>query len=119
MTDGIIGGIVADPAIGGGLGGGQGSAGPPGASAYALAGGDAVWGSLAAWLASLQSGAASVMTFQIRGASSFTAPHGLPYQPRAWLVDAAGEAVDTDTLYAPGQVTVIFPGPFTGTLQLG
>ena len=56
MTDGIIGGIVADPVIGGGLGGGQGSAGPPGASAYALAGGDAVWGSIAAWLASLATG---------------------------------------------------------------
>jgi hypothetical protein len=57
----LSGGIVADPLLGGSLGGGQGPAGPPGrdgTSAYDLAGGDAEWGSLPAWLASLASGGA-------------------------------------------------------------
>ena len=65
MTDGIVGGIVADPPIGGGLGAGQGIAGPAGASAYDLAGGDAVWGSLAAWLASLAAGGITEQNYAI------------------------------------------------------
>ena len=64
-------------------------------------------------------GVATVLTFSITAASSFTASHGFTYSPRAWLVDQAGELVETDVLYAPGQVTVMFPGPFTGTLYLG
>ena len=163
MSDGIVGGIVADPPIGGGLGGGQGLAGPPGPTGPAGPAGPpgpsaydlyvASGGTLteAEWLEQSSAGAAgpagpkgdtgaagpagptgatgpqgpagigaaTVLTFPIISASSFTASHGFPYQPRAWLVDAANEEVSTDILYAPGQVTAIFPGPFTGTLYLG
>ena len=119
MSDGIVGGIVADPPIGGGLGTGQGIAGPPGSSAYDLAVAHGFAGTEAEWLASLASGGVTVLTLPITAASSFTAPHNFPYRPRTWLIDATGAEVETDVLYAPGQVTVVFPGPFTGTLYLG
>lgn len=119
MTDGIVGGIVADPPISANFGAGQGIAGPPGASAYDIAVANGFVGTQAEWLASLATGGITVLTFPITSASSFTASHNFPYRPRAWLVDAAGAEVETDILYAPGQVTVIFPGPFTGILYLG
>ena len=59
------------------------------------------------------------MTLPIRSASSFTANHDFTYAPRVWLLNAASAEVETDVLYAPGQVTVVFPEPFTGTLYLG
>lgn len=60
-----------------------------------------------------------VLVLPIRGASSFTANHPFAYAPRAWLLDAASVEVETDIVHAPGQVTAIFPVPFTGTLYLG
>lgn len=91
-------------------------AGAPGLSAFQLAQAAGYSGTEAQWLASLTP---SVMSYPIVAASSFTAAHGFPFNPNAWLVDSSGTKVDTDTFYAPGQVTVVFPTPFTGTLQLG
>lgn len=94
--------------------------GLPGADAYQIAVADGFQGSREDWLASLAAlGGGGVLTFAITGASSFAASHAFAHRPRVWLVDAAGEEVDTDTHHAPGQVTVIFPGPWTGTLYLG
>lgn len=63
--------------------------------------------------------AAGVLLFPITAAASFTASHNFVNPPKSWIIDAGNVLVDTDTLYAPGQVTVVFPEPFTGTLYLG
>ena len=107
-----VGGRVAPAGI-------PGPSGEPGASAYDIAVSHGFVGTEAEWLASLASGGVTVLTLPITAASSFTAPHSFPYRPRAWLVDATGAEVETDVFYAPGQVTAVFPGPFTGTLYLG
>lgn len=72
----------------------QGMAGPPGVSA------------------------AAPTAYAIAGAASFTAHHGLPFAPSAWIVTPEGELVETDVLHSPGATTVVFPQPFTGTLYL-
>ena len=96
-----------------------GEVGPDGRSAYEVAVANGFAGTETEWLASLASGGITVLTLPITAASSFTASHNFPYRPRAWLVDATGAEVETDILHAPGQVTAVFPGPFTGTLYLG
>ena len=59
-----------------------------------------------------------VQKYTINNASSFTANHGLSYFPSVWIVDQQGNEVYTDISYANGQVTAIFPGPFSGYLYL-
>lgn len=98
----------------------QGVPGPTGPSAYQVAVANGFTGTVQQWLASLTaSGGASVLMFQITAASSYTASHGFTYAPRVWIVDPSGAEVETDIIYRPGQVTSVFPGPFTGTLYLG
>lgn len=65
------------------------------------------------------SGADPQLTYSIAGASSFTANHGRNYRPAVALLLPSGEQVETDVYHAPGQVTVVFAQPFTGTLLLG
>jgi hypothetical protein len=64
-------------------------------------------------------GLGTTLSYPIASVASFTANHGLPYTPKATILDANGEQVDTDTYFAPGQVTVVFATPFTGTLNIG
>ena len=103
MTDGIVGGIAADPPIGGGLGGGQGMAGPPGKSAYGLAGGDAAWGSLDAWLASLATGGVTQHDYAI--AVSVVGQTVLPISPPPALLSSLVLTVNGIDYRAPGALT--------------
>lgn len=57
-------------------------------------------------------------TFALNAVSSFTAVHGLSYNPTYTLVDSGGVAADTDAQYSPGALHLTFASPFTGTLTL-
>ncbi|WP_342106272.1 hypothetical protein [Methylobacterium sp. SI9] len=65
------------------------------------------------------SGADPQLSYSIAAAASFTANHGRSYRPAVALLLPSGEQVETDVYHAPGQVTVVFAQPFTGTLLLG
>jgi len=100
--------------------GAQGVPGPTGPSAYQVAVANGFTGTVQQWLASLTtSGGAGVLRFQVTAASSYTASHAFTYAPRVWIVDPSGAEVETDIIFAPGQVTAVFPVPFTGVLYLG
>lgn len=58
------------------------------------------------------------LPYQIPGVASFTAAHGKPYRPAVTLLLPSGEEVETDVYHAPGQTTLVFAQPFTGTLYL-
>ena len=60
-----------------------------------------------------------ITPYPITAVSSFTVNHGLAYAPRTTIIDPAGAEMDTDIVHAPGQTTLIFAEPFTGTLYLG
>lgn len=62
--------------------------------------------------------AAAPYSYAISGVASFTASHGLPFAPEAWVITPEGELVETDVLHSPGATTVVFPQPFTGLLYL-
>lgn len=57
--------------------------------------------------------------YSLNGAASFAISHGLAYVPTATILDPIGCEVDTDVSHAPGQTTLTFASPFTGTLYLG
>lgn len=107
IADPSIGGDLADPTIAAGTVDRQGPPGPPGLQGVTGATGP--------------SGrpAPQPQAFQILGASSISAVHGLAYVPAVRITDAIGDEVETDLIHSPGQVTAVFPGPFTGTLTVG
>lgn len=65
------------------------------------------------------SGGLPQQVYPISNAASFTANHGRSDQPDILLLLPSGEQVETDVYRAPGQVTIVFAQPFTGTLLLG
>ena len=56
--------------------------------------------------------------YTITNTASFSTSHSYPYPPSALLLDEAGQEVDTDVTHNPGQISLSFAIPFTGTLYL-
>ena len=57
-------------------------------------------------------------SYAISNVSSFNTAHAYPYPPTARLLDEFGQEVDTDVTHNPGQISLAFAIPFTGTLYL-
>lgn len=60
-----------------------------------------------------------ITSYAIDAVAGMTVNHGLAYAPRITIVDSDGDEVTTDVTHAPGQTTLMFAAPFTGTLYLG